>query len=69
MNIYEKAKVEEETDTPKTEAIRTAGWFVSGPDTHAMIIGRAIITMKHDYNEEGICKYCRHNQATELNIR
>lgn len=37
------------------------GWFVTGPETHAMRIGRAIITLPHEYNANGDCIYCRHH--------
>lgn len=41
------------------------GWFVTGPETHAMRIGRAIITMPHEYDEDGDCIFCRHHVETE----
>ena len=33
----------------------------TGPETHAMRIGRAIITLPHEYNANGDCIYCRHH--------
>ncbi len=42
-------------------ANRKTGWFVTGPETHAMIIGRAIITLPHEFNDNGDCLYCRYH--------
>ena len=48
---------------PKPESDKHTGWFVTGPDTHAMIIGRAIITLPHELNENGVCAYCGYKEG------
>lgn len=43
------------------EVTRGSGYFMTGEETHAMIIGKAIITTPHEFNENGDCKYCRYH--------
>lgn len=43
------------------ETYRGSGYFMTGDETHAMIIGKAIITTPHEFNENGDCKYCRYH--------
>lgn len=43
------------------ETYRGSGYFMTGEETHAMIIGKAIITTPHEFNENGDCKYCRYH--------
>ncbi len=51
-----------EGDGPEVpDNAKQTGWFVTGPETHAMIIGRAIITLPHEFNANGTCIYCRHH--------
>ncbi len=45
--------------------IKMTGWFCTGTKYHAMLVGRAIITLPHEYNAEGECKYCGYNPNSE----
>lgn len=50
-----------EVPAVEEEVIRGSGYFMTGEETHAMIIGKAIITTPHEFNENGDCKYCRYH--------
>ena len=54
----------DDTEEPE-KSYKYTGWFVTGPETHAMRIGRAIITLPHEYDEDGDCIFCRHHVETE----
>ncbi len=41
------------------------GWFCTGDKYHAMMIGRAIITLPHEFTDNGDCKYCGYNKDTD----
>ncbi len=46
-----------------TENGRVTGWFMTGDKYHARIIGDAIISMEHEYDENGVCTYCRYKKT------
>lgn len=48
------------------EVTRGSGYFMTGDETHAMIIGKAIITTNHVFDEDGDCKYCGHHVDVEV---
>ncbi len=47
----------------KDSKAKVTGWFMTGDKHHARIIGRAIITLEHEFNEKGICTYCHYDKA------
>ncbi len=47
-------------EEPETDFKRT-GWFCTGEKYHAMIIGRAIISLPHEFNDNGDCLWCRYH--------
>ncbi len=53
-----------ETDEKDPMDSRKTGWFCTGETYHAMIIGRAIISLPHEFNAEGTCIYCRYHADT-----
>ncbi len=47
------------TFTVKKDALnRVTGWFYTSEKYHAMLIGRAIISLPHEFTADGTCKYC-----------
>ncbi len=44
---------------------RTTGWICTGDKYHAMMIGRAIITLPHEFGTDGDCIYCHYNKDTD----
>lgn len=60
VTLVEVPAVEEE------ETYRGSGYFMTGDETHAMIIGKAIITSNHEFDEDGDCKYCGHHVDVEV---
>ncbi len=64
LNIYKKAAAPELPEQPE-EPVNQTGWFCTGEEYHAMIIGRAIISLPHAYNDNGVCVYCRYEKPVE----
>ncbi len=55
--------------TKPADSDKNTGWFCTGETYHAMIIGRAIISLPHEFNAEGTCIYCRyHVELTEEDV-
>lgn len=62
VNFTISIEVTYNKEVEKTEeTYRGSGYFMTGDETHAMIIGKAIITTPHEFNENGDCKYCRYH--------
>ncbi len=61
---------DEEPELPEIpEAVKQTGWFCTGEQYHAMIIGRAIISLPHELNADGTCIWCRyHADITEEEV-
>lgn len=53
-------------EEPVEETYRGAGYFMTGDETHAIIIGKAIITSNHVFDADGDCKYCGHHVDVEV---
>ncbi len=45
---------------------KTTGWICTGDKYHAMMIGRAIITLPHEFGTDGDCVYCHYNKDTDV---
>lgn len=68
-NVYLRTYVEPAPEAPDEEVEETyrgAGYFMTGDETHAIIIGKAIITSNHVFDADGDCKYCGHHVDVEV---
>lgn len=71
VSLFEGTKADYENsllvgDDEEEETYRGSGYFMTGDETHAMIIGKAIITSNHEFDEDGDCKYCGHHVDVEV---
>lgn len=62
VTLVEVPAADEEVE----ETYRGAGYFMTGDETHAIIIGKAIITSNHVFDADGDCKYCGHHVDVEV---
>lgn len=60
------------TDPESPEELTTVGtntgYFSTGDDTHAIIIGDAIITSNHEFDANGNCIYCGYHKDVEEEV-
>lgn len=72
VTLVEISEEPDEGDAPEApeeeveETYRGAGYFMTGDETHAIIIGKAIITSNHVFDADGDCKYCGHHVDVEV---
>ncbi len=53
---------------PEPKVEKHSGWLMTGPDTHAMIIGKAIITLPHEFGADDKCTYCGYKKLVEEEV-